>query len=289
MRKIKYSQTDFSVDKLPLNRASQFGDIFKLEWRTLLLIGLILFAFFIPEMILLIFKNYYLVGLKSIVEEGEYPAYQLVTNLIVDAIQLITFSIFSLGFAGILRIFRHLTWGEQVYFFNDFKKGIRVNFKTAYLVLIFCDLMIATNHLLSFLSTSYLSSPTNVIVIVIVDFFQFFIFFPACFYIITMNNLYQLTLKRSIFNSFVLLIKSYLLTFWVVVIPAGIYLIYLIPSPLITGFATLLYFLLVVPLLLLAIYLIHVKYFDKLINDKYPEILNKGLRTYQGVNKNGQD
>ena len=281
MRKIKYSSTDFTANQLPKNRLAQFDDIFKLEWKTLLLIGIMLFAFFIPEMILLIFKNYYLVNLKSIVEEAEFPFYQLVTNLIVDAIQIVTFAVFSLGFSGILRIFRHLTWGEQVYFFSDFTKGIKTNFKTVCLVFIFCDLMLATNHLLSFVSSEYLSSPSNVIVMVIIDFIQFFLILPACFYIITSNNIYQLSLKQSLINSFVLLFKSYLFTFWVVALPAGIYFIYLIPSPLITGFATLLYFLIIVPLLLLTIYLIHIKHFDAYINNNYPEILNKGLSTYQ--------
>ena len=281
MRKFKYSKTDFSVDQLPKNRLDQFGDIFKLEWRTLLLIGAMLFVFFIPEMVLLIFKNYYLVNLKTIVEEQEYPFYQFASNLIVDAIQLVSFLIFAIGFAGILRIFRHLVWGEQVYFFNDFKKGIKTNFKTVCLVFIFCDLMIALNHLASFAINTYLSSPMNVIVIVIVDFIQFFLILPSCLYIITTNNIYQLSLRQSILNSFVLLFKSYLLTFWVVLIPAGIYFIYLIPSPLVTGFAVLLYFLIIVPLLLLTIYLIHINYFDKYINDKYPKVLHKGLSSYQ--------
>ena len=44
----KYRKDDFSINDLPLTRRKQFFDIFKNDWKTLLLLGLILLLFSIP-------------------------------------------------------------------------------------------------------------------------------------------------------------------------------------------------------------------------------------------------
>ena len=62
-KRSKYRKEDFSLSDLPDNRGKQFFDIFKNDWKTLLLSGLILLIFSLPFLTLEFFHRFVSINL----------------------------------------------------------------------------------------------------------------------------------------------------------------------------------------------------------------------------------
>ncbi len=130
--RLKPSKVDYSLSKLPQNRTEVFFDVIKLQWRKLLFCALMIFLFSLPLHVFAIAQDIYLSELSAFVEAGEmdlntqqslYASFSNTKALI----EILFFGIFSIGFAGVMRIIRQLSYEENVSIKSDFSKGITQN------------------------------------------------------------------------------------------------------------------------------------------------------------------
>ena len=280
MRKLRHSATDFVEESLPGTRREQYFDVIRMEWRTLFRVGLSMFLFFLPLAALMLFKASYSETLMNLVAEqggGAEPLYRLILNLGFDGAYLFAAFVASFGVAGNLRVLRNLAWGEGVIYWADFREGIRRYWKAALLALLMTVLIIVLNHGLTFLLEAYAPKPLDVILVVVVDFIDAFLLLPAAIVAMSLQSVYELGFGKTISSAFSLLMRSYLLE-----LPLLAFIILMnfalrIPGIYLGAIIYAVGAIFVSPFFLLLSRLAHTYWYDKLINEPYPEIRYKGL------------
>lgn len=136
MFKPKTANKDYTQAMLPHTRKEVFLDVVKLHFRELLLCGVIVFIFSLPMHILKLLEDAYIANVSSSLPndataqqisdaEGSIIVFKNFKAIIGIPLMLV----FSIGFAGLMRIIRQYAWEENVFFFNDFFKGIKQNAK----------------------------------------------------------------------------------------------------------------------------------------------------------------
>lgn len=132
-RKPKVSKTAYTQNMLPQNRKEIFFDVIHLQWRNLLLLGLILLLFALPLLLSTIAEDIYIPNFYASVDpdtteqqmEAAYAlAYWEIGRSLVNTLLLV---LFSVAVSGVCRIIRQYAWEENVHIPTDFVKGIKDN------------------------------------------------------------------------------------------------------------------------------------------------------------------
>ncbi len=291
-KKVKMPTPDFLIEQLPSTRKKQFFDIFKNEWRTLLLIGLILVLFALPFFISNIFEYGFMSGtsdtLKKALEAEGKSAEEIAKvikiqmrsiHLLFTGINIICFMIFSLGLAGISRIIKCLSFGEGVIFKSDFFIGIKKYYKSflavGFFAGLFYFLMTYTSNMIQALSSD---NQALLIVKGLTIGFYFAILVPIFLFSLAQSTLYNAPFFKNFSNSIKFIINKYYICLIFSIILYAVYLLTYIIYPLITILCFIAVIILIVPLIALAFHLFALSLFDKYINkDYYPQIYKKGL------------
>ncbi len=139
--KAKYSKTDFNISSLPHNRKAQFKDILKHRFPLLILTAIFIFIGFLP-LILLYGTTVFITSVDVFVEimkqhnvpeaDQGFIYFWLVNFSYLIMVPFVMIA--CLFMCGGFRIYRLLAWDEGVFFFYDFFKGIKLNFKQGLLV-----------------------------------------------------------------------------------------------------------------------------------------------------------
>lgn len=138
---MKNSNKNFVASALPHTRKAQFFDILKHRYGLLILCGIFAFLGFAPLLfaygttVYISNASVFLEIVKSYSNDAGQQAYLYFWT--VNVSYAIMIPLFTIGFVilvGVLRVFRLLGWGEGVFFFHDFWKGIKANFKTGILL-----------------------------------------------------------------------------------------------------------------------------------------------------------
>ncbi|MCQ3035325.1 MAG: hypothetical protein MJ248_03820 [Bacilli bacterium] len=211
----KAKEKDFSKESLPTTRRQQFKAFLKNEKMTIFKISLILFLFSIPFLATITYQNIVLVALQNEVEAGSMTQTDMFytyafEDLIFNAIKLATLIIFGIGLSGALRIIRNLCWNEGVFFGDDFKKGIKQNFKQVllpsvliglaiYLIAVFKDFYNLTGSLI--LEIGYILSIAITFILII----------PFILFLISQITFYEGKLFTLVSNAFTLMLSKYLI------------------------------------------------------------------------------
>ena len=133
--KTKYSSKDFEVNNLPNSRARQFFTIFRIEWKTLLLLNLIIFLFFIPYFAIDILRwsvcdsNWHSNVASSAEPEKDYMTAKFYIDMVYAGIMLFIYPIISICLGGVVKIMQRCEYAEGVLFKDDFFTGIKKNWK----------------------------------------------------------------------------------------------------------------------------------------------------------------
>lgn len=146
---MKTNNKSFIPSSLPHDRKVQFMDIMKHRYMLLILCGIMIFIGFLP----VIFAYGVTVYISNasvfskIVESYTTDASQqaFIYFWTVNVSYAIMIPLLMLGFVvltGGLRIYRLLSWGEGVFFFHDFFRGIKANFKTGLLLGLFLGIFL---------------------------------------------------------------------------------------------------------------------------------------------------
>lgn len=273
MKKTDVKKNDFLVSDLPKNRYQLFFDILKNQWRTLLLLAVIILLLFLP-IILLRFFN--MVMINSLINNGDsinmksevfntFVGYSFINFIVVVVVGVL--------FGGVARIYKKLAFNEGFFLGADFIRGIKENFKDyLWLFLIYGFL----NMLLEILCMNYM-----------LDNNYLYYFFKVLNYTTLLPILgVSMSVCALYSDSFIIKIKSsiriYIKNLFKILLAVIIILIPLvllfINSSIFQLFAPIVYSFIYFPFAYLIFVLILNSVFDKDINEKnFPDLVGKGM------------
>ena len=116
-------------DSLPINRKNEFKYLLKYRWKSLFIIGGILFLFAIPLLVSLLIKDLKAISIVTSSPENSDLSTLLINDLFYAIFVIPSFVILFVGLAGIYRIIRNYIWAEGVILKADFFIGIKQNWK----------------------------------------------------------------------------------------------------------------------------------------------------------------
>lgn len=291
-KRSKYRKEDFALSDLPDNRGKQFFDIFKNDWKTLLLSGLILLIFSLPFLTLEFFHWFIVINLpiqlqsQGIDETTIYSSLQL-TEVIYELGLILCNLIFAVSLAGLARVLKRLVHGEGVLFRDDFFTGIKQNVGHFLLLMfIYSFLRFATQFTYIYIKDIPIVSE---IVIGISTGILFILFVPIILFMFAQDAIYKMNIWTNFKNSYQLAIRSILVMLIFSLLIFGTYFIRYIPliyvELIVWGFI-----IIISPLYFLSLSLFTMSKFDRYINkDNYPEVYRKGLRPDGNIYNHSND
>ena len=265
--KIKRSaDTDFTEAQLPHNRIDAFFDCIKLRWREFFLMGTIILLSMLPIFALGVVRDNFI---ADAINNNEIENAQYIL-LFFDAVSILFYLLPAVAFAGAFRVIRNIAWADIVFFKEDFKDGIRLNFK----IFSFVFLLIGTGV---FLVDYFMISAPDTFKGVPIG-LSIMLLIPIAIFIIVQGTLYNISFSGALRNGVYLFAKSILrsvLASLATVLP----IVFGLFSDTITKHICLAsYMLIFMPWVCLGIFLFSCSVLDKHINAKsHPEIVGKGL------------
>lgn len=280
-RKPKVAKIDFTEASLPHSRRDVFRDVLKNRWKDLLKVGALLLLFSLP---LLVFGAVGEINAANIYAEYKNGAISAETcasevaasNGAFALIKIIGYIIFSVGIAGSARVLRQIIWDEPLFFFEDFKDGIKIyggQFALAMFLYGLCSYTVV-----------FFSSAANGILYAIALGLGVFILLPAMFFWLSERTVYANKIGENIRNGFMFYVRTLFKSI-------GMLLLAFLPFTLeyVLEFFGLYNFIfkysyllictfLLLPLGIMLWLLYTYSVFDKYINaELFPEILHKGF------------
>ena len=277
----KYRDSEFTENDLPLNRRVQFFDIFKNDWKTLLLLGVILLFSSIPYLTIDVIHWFIVMRLPSqLASNGGTPEMIVqtlkLTEILYEAILVPATLIISVPLAGSARVLKRLIHGEGVLFKDDFLQGVAMNvWQYLLIMLIYCILRFLTQFIHIYTAGIPLVSDISY---GITTGILHIIFVPILLFMFSQAAIYKIKFWLNLQNSYKLAFNSILVMLLFSLVIFGVYYMRYISNPVLrVGLDSLL--ILLSPFYLLLLYLFTISRFDTYINkENYPEIYRKGLR-----------
>lgn len=270
--KQKAAQNDFHPDDLPRNRKEQFLAILKNDLTNLLLLGLIIFVFYLPMLVLDIVRLNIMDGIIANLTGDEQVAMLQITQLVYGAVAIICLLILAIGLSGVFGVMKRLIWGQPIFLFDDFKKGIKANIGSFILIILFGG---AISYLLMVITVL---NPTNLVLEILTYGVNMAIVIPFCLEMMFIVTFYQNKFSKTLTNGAVLYLKTFLFLISTVAMIYLFYLINLIPFPVIAALVKALFIIVFLPIILLYGFAGQIAKFDQLINQiHYPHVAFKGL------------
>ena len=277
----KYRDSEFTENDLPLNRRVQFFDIFKNDWKTLLLLGVILLFSSIPYLTIDVIHWFIVMRLPSqLASNGGTPEMIVqtlkLTEILYEAILVPATLIISVPLAGSARVLKRLIHGEGVLFKDDFLQGIAMNvWQYLLIMLIYCILRFLTQFIHIYTAGIPLVSDISY---GITTGILHIIFVPILLFMFSQAAIYKIKFWLNLQNSYKLAFNSILVMLLFSLVIFGVYYMRYISNPVLrVGLDSLL--ILLSPFYLLLLDLFTISRFDTYINkENYPEIYRKGLR-----------
>ena len=134
MKKNKVNNVEYDKSLMPHNRFELFKDIFKQNYRKLILEGLFILLSLIPALAVLFFKDYYVASLEvaftnGTLSEADYISNSQIVTILANTISSILLLVFAVIVSGLSRVNYLLTTGEPIFFLMDFNQGVKDNIK----------------------------------------------------------------------------------------------------------------------------------------------------------------
>lgn len=279
MKKRKtYADSDFTSEMLPKNRFYEFFDILKLQHNKLLAWGLFLFLFCLPLLVINILQDFYSASGYYLVEQGKMTQadgseFIRAVSLYGDLILIPCWGILGLGLAGLDRILLHLSFEDPVFFFEDFKTGIKKNGKVYVLSFLVMSILYAVDDFVRMYP-----SPNLFFNALPFGFTAFFFWMPFV-YFLGMEQVYQMKFSEKLKNSYILYFQNGGYSLLALIALCSPYLFMLVNNLTWKWILLSCFLIFLAPYLFLGIRLEENSVFDSSINEKYyGEIYRRGLR-----------
>ncbi len=272
----QYAASDFTKQQLPSTRKALFWDVFRLHFFAFLRLGVLLWAFSLPLIVIGIVRD------VSYIQANEQGTSNFLTLVLCDALTPI--GILSLAFwaSGVSVIYREYVWLEPVFFGTDFKDGIKKNLGPTLLSTLWASVFVVIFYLCRDYFFS-IEGERNGFYIAIPFGFLCFAVMPVLYHTVFLNFLYtnpyhkNLKLGMYLYGKHIpstllfllLLFASRLFDWFHFVNVSMLFLKYLVITVLV---------IFVLPFVLLAAELHEMSIFDKHINrTRFPQLVDKGL------------
>ena len=265
----KPQKAEFTAANLPSSRFAQFFDIFKIEWTTLLKLGLFSLIFLIPFFVVYFLMMYFASNAQD----------NPILIILLGYVGLfITLFIEAINISGMVNVLKKMIHGEGVLFKDDYFEGIKKNYGQFAII----NAIYGLFFLIIEFSCNYIFGYENILPLIfsgVCKAFLFFLFSPLAMAVSSQCAMYEIKFKSALRNSFILFLSRFWQYLIVGLILLAMDLVFLIPNFLILLLVSSLIVLLIIPLLALAIMLISTSSFDVLINkDSFPDQYRKGLK-----------
>ncbi len=270
--KFRPAKKAFQIEDLPKTRGQEFWDFFKTRFILFLEIGGILLLFGIPFLFSFLLKYYALLypASKSMAE-AEYLFFYKTTTLLFSGIYSLCFFFLFLALGGIGRIVRQWIWGNGIYFWHDFGKGVKQNFKNYLLFWLCFSFFFVLDELLSLMVGNSLVA--NLISGV------FLLFLPVLMMAMVETLVYSDPFFRLLRNAFSYLLKRPLIALLFFLFPCAVVCLTLVDQIMIQFLLFAILFALILPFYLVGWSLYCFSLFDEFTNkESYPSLYKKGLR-----------
>lgn len=271
MKKTKCAAEDYTAFNLPDTRKEVFAMRYKEHFSLIFRLGLLILLFILPIVFITIARDVYIISAASSgqADEVKVEAYYA-GHVVYGLIQVPAFTLFCALFSGVVQILRQLIWDEPVFFWDDFKSGLKSN-GVRYGVAGF--IIAVLNCVLSPLSGSVMTS-------VLYDIFVVFIL-PLAIWLSLHGIYYKLGIAASVKNAFIFYIKTLPVTFLLLVLTVvPFWLVTNLMSPSIVKYATIIALTAFYVIPLTMCWMLYASsIFDKYINkEHYPEFYRRGMR-----------
>lgn len=285
-KRSQYANKDYTKAMLPQTRRAVFFDVMHLQWKSLLLLGVILLLFFLPLLLSILVKDIYITNVYQMLENADETQrltssqILLCLNILRSLVNTLFLVILGVALSGVLRVIRQYAWGENVHLPMDFPKGIKDNFSQTAAI---CGLagLIYTLCLAVFYTAGSYATPFLSMLSMLPIPLSALIVLPVFAIALVMVPVYNNRLGGTLKNSFLVYIRALLKCLLGL---AGCMLIW-VPAMLPNFYCHILgsvFAVLLTPMALLAWTLICYDLFDIHINPQVaPELIGKG--TYPPV------
>ena len=276
-----YNAKGVSFDQLPKTRKEQFKIIFKTDFFTLLVIGLILLlsAFLLVAAFLL--KNMFTADIiaKLVSEDAdqiEFLLNDLLINVVFSFILILPFALFAVGISGSYRIMRNLVFNDGVLFRSDFAKGMKLNYWQTFKSFIIVDILLLGCYFLKFLFYLWFSNNIAVVLTAILP-VLFIINLLAELTFLSLSSFYNVKTRSGFVVSLILVIKKFPVSLIFGLIIGAFYLVSIFSNLIVNAIVLLLFFVFILPIFLLAHVLYYASIFDGDFNNENPQNKKRGL------------
>lgn len=276
-----YNVKGVSLDQLPKTRKEQFKIIFKTDFFTLLLIGLILLLSASLLVASFLLKNMFTADIiaKLVSEDADQTQYllnDLLINVVFSFVLLLPLAVLAVGISGSYRIIRNLVFNDGILFKSDFAKGMKLNYWQTFRSFIIVDILLLGCYFLKFLF--YLSFDSNVAVVLTAILPVFFIVnLLAELTFLSLSSFYNVKTRSGFAVSLLLVIKKFPVNLIFGLIIGAFYLLLIFSNLIVNAIVLFLFFLVILPIFLLAHILYHVSIFDGDFNNDNPQNKKRGL------------
>ena len=282
LRRYKIADQDYEMSMLPQTRRAVFFDVLKLQWRKLLILGLILVAFSLPMIFLNLARDAYAYGMIILNSDADdairnqAAVQSLSMDVQVCALLTVPFMIYSVGLAGVLRVLRQFAWGENVHIPTDFGRGVKDNFRPMLLLSFLTGIVLTLCCFLLYLAICYQTDAMWMLCIVPVAFSVLFIL-PVFAISMVMIPVYNNALLQTFRMAFLVYIKGFGKVLLGVLLTVALRVTGMLPSTFF-HFVFGLVASLAAPIVLLGWTLFCYNRFDKDLNPTLcPELINRGV------------
>lgn len=263
----RHADTDFTEQQLPHNRIDAFFDCIKLRWRELLIIGIIMLISMIPIFALGIMRDNMI---SDAISENNINSARY-TLLLFDVISIIFYLLPALTFAGAFRVIRNIAWADIVFFKEDFKDGIKLNFK------IFALIFILYGTGVFFADFFALTAGADILKSIPIG-ISAFLLIPIAIFIIIQGTIYNIGFFGALKNGIYLFSKSIFRSIAASLVAMLPLTLSLISNTITKHICLASYMVIFMPLVCLGLFLFGCTLLDKYINVySHPEIVDKGL------------
>ena len=264
---------NMAISELPINRKSEFKYLIKYRWKSLLILGGILFLFSLPLFASLLIKDLKAISIVTTAESDNELSTLIINDMFYAVFIVPSIVVLFIGLSGFYRIIRNYIWAEGVLLKHDFFIGIKQNWKHFVINGIIFSLL----YYAIYISTLYINVPF--VKYLPLAFCVLFIY-PVILVHMNLTVVYKNSYLTQFKNAFILYVKRIYIYFPLFLLFAVIPIILIVlPIPLIVKYIILFVFIyFFIPFYVLGFSVFSTYVFDENINKgNHQELYKKGL------------
>ena len=285
MRKFKPAKNDYTRNLLPQTRKQVFFDVLHLQWKKLLLLGLLLLLCYLPLLLSTAVKDIYVSNLYASLADADdsqkLAAGQTlaILDLLRSVVNILFILVFAVGLSGVLRTLRQYAWEENVHLTTDIGKGIKDNYLHTAAIGALAGLIYALCLMVYYTAPSYSSSLTAVISMLPIG-ISAFVVLPILMIALVMVPVYSNRLWATLKNAFFIYTRCLLKVLLGILISFVVWIPSMIPNFYCHILGSI-FGVLLTPIVLLGWTLFCYNCFDRHLNPLVcPQLIGKGIVTH---------